>query len=315
MKIDKLLSNFVLAKKGVPQGSRIGPLLFNIYINDFCKMKISGKIITFADDTIILYSASTYEALENIINRDLKIIYDWFTSNELQVNVEKTCYIIFNLKATSEIHLDLKFCDCKQESCNDHLIKYTPSLKYLGILFNQNWKFKDHINLICSKLRFILFKFYHLKKYIKFELLLKLYFAWVQSRIQYGILVWGGDYITNIKPLLNLHEKFIRYFPNTILLNVRQLFVLNSLIFLKKFPTVAKINLNNNYNFRRKNFYLVPTPYKDIFKKHFDYLSVILFNKLPYETQIEPNFRRFKKLCTLFILNQNSIENLLNFVR
>ena len=55
------LSDILKIKCGVPQGSILGPLLFLIYVNDFCRCITKGKTIMFADDTNLFFSESCYE--------------------------------------------------------------------------------------------------------------------------------------------------------------------------------------------------------------------------------------------------------------
>ena len=88
-------------KAGIPQGSKLGPILFLIYINDITK-DIESDILIFADDTSLLASGKTVEKTAEILNRDLKKISEWaaiwkvnwslhFIVAALQALAGKTC--------------------------------------------------------------------------------------------------------------------------------------------------------------------------------------------------------------------------------
>ena len=80
----------------VPQGSRLGPLSFILYINDISNISHIMHTILFADDTTILMKSDT--ALKAIIsmNRELEKLSIWLTANKLSLNISKTHYIIFD---------------------------------------------------------------------------------------------------------------------------------------------------------------------------------------------------------------------------
>lgn len=88
---------------GVPQGSILGPKLFNLYINDIFDISKLFKMILFADDTNIFYSNDDYNTLITTINSELGKLKQWMDANKLSLNVCKTKMMFFgNYKIKSE---------------------------------------------------------------------------------------------------------------------------------------------------------------------------------------------------------------------
>lgn len=73
----------------------LGPLLFLIYINDLNKCLDILKIINFADDTTAYNSNKSIIKVFDDVNKDFKILINWFKSNKLSLNIIKTNCILF----------------------------------------------------------------------------------------------------------------------------------------------------------------------------------------------------------------------------
>ena len=90
VKLDGIYSDWKPLKVGVPQGSLLGPLRFNIYINDLNLQATNSSLRLYADDTTEYASDASPPVLEFIINSDLHILSTWLRQNYLQINASKT---------------------------------------------------------------------------------------------------------------------------------------------------------------------------------------------------------------------------------
>ena len=81
---------WVALKKGIPQGSCLGPLIFNIFINDLFLFIEKCMLVNYADDNTLSHSAKTFDVIiMDALRFDTKNAIRWFTMNYTQANPDK----------------------------------------------------------------------------------------------------------------------------------------------------------------------------------------------------------------------------------
>ena len=94
-KINKQFTSWQEFFQGVPQGSVIGPLLFNIYLNDLFYIAESTNICNFADDTTLYACDEDVNSLINRLEHESYLAIEWFEINSMKLNQDK-CHLLFS---------------------------------------------------------------------------------------------------------------------------------------------------------------------------------------------------------------------------
>ena len=89
IKIGNAVSSLAEIQKGVPQGSILGPLLFNVFINDIFYFIKNCTLYNYADDNTLSFHSLDFEELIKVLQCEGKILIDWFTFNCMQANPNK----------------------------------------------------------------------------------------------------------------------------------------------------------------------------------------------------------------------------------
>ena len=96
-------------KRGVPQGSILGPMLFNVFINDIFMVIEQSEICNFADDNTIYDCGKDLSNILEKLKHDMKVLLKWFRINNLQVNPGKFQFMILGGIKTKFGQINNKF--------------------------------------------------------------------------------------------------------------------------------------------------------------------------------------------------------------
>ena len=74
IKLNNIVSSWSEIKKGVPQGSILGPLLFNVFINDIFYFIEHGTLYNYADDNTISFSSPDFNRLIQVLQKKVLLL-------------------------------------------------------------------------------------------------------------------------------------------------------------------------------------------------------------------------------------------------
>lgn len=193
---------------GVPQGSVLGPILWNIGYNSVLESSVQDEdnddgctVICFADDTLILATAPIIEQAIDRVNSRIGTVLGKIRGLGLTVATEKTEAVLFYLKGKHpRAKLSVKVGNSD--------IPLGKSMKYLGIMIDSRLNFKDHFDYISSKASKVAGALGRLMPNLRGpgENKRRLYYNVVSSVIMYGAPIWWKTLAKNKDSLAKLNR-------------------------------------------------------------------------------------------------------------
>ena len=166
---------------GVPQGSVLGPLFFLIYINDLYRAVCNDSVLLFADDTSLSVYNQKLNAVISKAKSQFSNLLRWCICNKLTINYDKTYFVLFHARNKS-VPIDFG-----RIVIDGIVINRAKSVKYIGMIIDENLNWNEHVNSLCKSLLKYFGIFNKIKNFISNKIARQLYFAFIYSRINYGI--------------------------------------------------------------------------------------------------------------------------------
>ena len=178
VKINWSFSSYLDIFQGVPQGSILGPLLFNIFFCDLFLFVEEVDIMSYADDNTPYVCSENIDITLEKLEEVGKALFEWFSNNNfLKANADK-CHLILSTDEPFSINID------------NEVIKNSNNKKLLGINLNNRLGFDAHVANICSRVSKKLHALARISQYMsihKRRMTMKVFIA---SEFGYCPLVW-----------------------------------------------------------------------------------------------------------------------------
>lgn len=289
-------SNTRTLKRGVPQGSVLGPILFFIYVNDLPDNISCLKTLMYADDTSFLLNPSKGQ-LEQVLGEAT----EWFGANNLKINVDKTQSLSFSTKMRDK-----------------------QSLKFLGICLDSSLSWKEHILGVQSHLARAIYAIRRLRRVAGRDVARLAYYGTFHGRATYGILLWGGS--AWAKTTFLQQKKAVRavmgvnnttscreLFKQLQILTLPSCFILSCLLYVHESSNFPSHSETHTYSTRNRENYIIPYHRVGSAQTSTNYMAVKLYNHLPARVKdMQP--RQFKARVSQFLLSRTiySVEEYLS---
>ncbi len=335
VKINSEYSSWKEILDGVPQGSVLGPLLFNIFINDLFLFVKNSDICNYADDNTLIAADINIDSIITKLEADIDTLNSWFINNHMLLNEDKCQFMIV---CSSRLSRN----DTRRVTIAGKTIEECNKSKLLGITFDNKLTMDDHIKYICKQASNKLYALARISHYLnehKRKILMK---SFITSQFNYCPIIWMycqrkcnnlinriheralriayNDYVSDFESLLEkdtsvtIHQRNIQALTLEIFKTLNNLnpSFMNEIFYLKDL----------NYTTRKQNL-VYPNPRTVSYGlESFGYKASQLWSKIPYEIQHANNITTFKNeipkhcanicncnLCKSYITNLGYIDH------
>lgn len=285
--------------RGIPQGSVMGPLLFNIFMIDFCELfnNTPHTHVNYADDNFVLILAKDYSSMQSVVSDLMSRIEQWALSNQQKLNMEKTNFILFR---TVRQNIPPTILD------DNDFVQLNNSVKFLGLVIDNKLNFDGHVSFLSKKLNGICYCLKILKQYLDMHTLKCIYYGIFVANLKFAILFWGNASDALRVFVIQKHAMRIIFnipfrescrgkFRMNRILTCAGIYIYECLIFnFKHKAKFVEYLPNHTYNSRNK-LYNYPKHKLSMLEKGPSYASIKLFNRLPKNIRDINNYKVFTR--------------------
>lgn len=305
----KVSSEYKEIHMGVPQGSILGPILFLIYTNELDMLTSDAFLVMYADDQSLLLSDKSDATLALKCNDSLNKLNNWYCFYKLYFNTDKTQYIRFHNRQKSCMNLDIKMNNCS--------LPNSKNVKFLGIMMDDCLNWNSHCETLITKLNSISYLIRSLKSVMSKVQLISLYHAYVDSRLRYGICLWGNSTLS--PDVFIVQKRILRAMAGlsstcscrNVFKEYKVLTVVSVLIYelcVYVFNHKTKFIKNKNFhdrNTRQNDNFHIPFYKFNVSLNSPNCLGLKVFNHLSLDIKEAKNLNSFKFKLKLYLLEKS----------
>ena len=201
-KIGSSYSDWEDITSGVPQGSILGPLLFNIFLCDLFLEDENNYFANYADDTTPYYFGSTTTEVLDNLSCLTKKLFSWFANNQMKANDDK-CHLILS-SPEDDIAFQIK----------NSTLKCSKVKKLLRVHIDYKLKLDTHVKTICKKAHRKLNALSRITNSMELPKRRILMNAFFKAQFNYFPVIWMNHSRGLNNKINRLHERCLRIIYN-----------------------------------------------------------------------------------------------------
>ena len=317
VQIDDRKSSPVFSEFGIPQGSILGPMLFNLYVADLQDiLPPTVKSFQYADDTTI-YSSCTAPQITSqaeSMNATLASLGAWSKDSNLSLNSKKTKAILISTPQMAHVH-SLGNLELGLEISGTPLER-TNVTKLLGVYIDSNLKWGFHISSILKSCYATLRTLRKIRNFTDFKLRKHLVETLILSKISYCDVVFYPLPKFLLARLQRLQFAMASFVTCKYVNSISTILDLNWLPILELrdyslFKTIFKALYSDNWPsylnlevvkpIRHLRSSVAPRLYVPLVQGTFQHSAAIIFNELPANIRNCKDFKEYCRLCKAFL--------------
>ena len=203
VKVSNSYSTWLSIRKGIPQGSIVGPIMFNIFLNDIFSVIKHASLYNYADDNTLCYSDKDVQIVQNVLKSEASIAVVWFRSNYMKANPDKFQAFIMGKSNIEYLTLESEGKEVE--------IPCESFVKLLGVSFDKDFSFDTHIQEICKKAGRQLNVLHRIGNFLDKEGRMCIFNSFISSHFKYCPLVWHFCNASNTKKIEKLQNRALRF--------------------------------------------------------------------------------------------------------
>ena len=186
---------------GVPEGSILGSILFNIFLSDLFLVISNTNFSSYADDNTIYDSGNIIDDVISSLKESAEKLFQWFSHNQMKGNTAK-CHLIVSTDEPIEIRV------------GESLMKSSTCEKLLGIKIDNKLNSDTHVKSLCTKANNKLRALARAAPYMSLEKKKLLMNSFFNAQFIYCPLIWMVHSRRNNNKIKHLHERCLRIIYN-----------------------------------------------------------------------------------------------------
>ena len=175
----------------------MGPLFYILYTNELQSVT-EDYMVLYADDTTLIFAEDDRDLLLRRVDSGVESLNKYFIANDLLMNVGKTQTLLFSNRSNDNLTINY----------DGNNFVSAENILFLGVYVDRRLDWRCHIDNLATDMARYCYALRVVSENISEAAALSAYYAYIHTRISYGIIFWGNS--SDVNRILVLQKRCLR---------------------------------------------------------------------------------------------------------